>query len=417
MGLGKTAQAIGVVTHLKLVLQRKLSVLVVVPAPLMENWVHEFRRFTDFTPVVLRNPDLGAKCKEFLQDGEIGIVSYSSLSRTLKRKRVSELFHEHRFDLLIADEAHYIKNRDASRTRHTKLLIDSSDRIILLTGTPIENHVHDMIKLIDHLDPSLSSELKKESHLSEEMLPTEFMYRVSSVYLRRRTRDVLHELPEKLEKLEWCQLSPEDREAYKDLNNSYHDFRKAASIGNRRSISGKLQRLIDLLEYYQETGEKVIVFSFYLPVLDYLQEMLKRRYGTKPYRISGGVPIKKRYDILEAFSKSDGHDLLLAQINSAGTGLNIQAASVVVIYEPQFRPSIENQAIARAYRMGQLQKVKVHRMIATDTVDELILARNDEKVRQFRLYADDSIVKQLSDTAVQSESDLAEFERKRIQKI
>jgi SNF2 family DNA or RNA helicase len=367
---------------------------------------------------VIKGSDLNAQCTKFLQHGEIGIISYTTLSRN---KHIRRLFLTHQFDLLIADEAHYIKNSGASRTKLTRFLIDKSDGVILLTGTPIENHIHDMTKLIGHLNPSLHSELESESRMHEEILPTEFMHRVASVYLRRRTRDVLHELPEKLEKLEWCQLSQEDWDAYKNLKNTYHEFRQAASIGNGTNISEKLQRLKELLTYYYETGEKVIVFSFYLKTLSYLQKKLQQNYVSSngPRLISGKVPIKKRYAILDAFSTSGGHDLLLAQINSAGTGLNIQAASVVVIYEPQFKPSIENQAIARAYRMGQSQKVKVHRMVATNTVDELILARNDEKVRQFRLYADDSIIKQLSAVAVQSEFDLAkkieEVERKRIQ--
>lgn len=146
----------------------------------------------------------------------------------------------------------------------------------------------------------------------------------------------------------------------------------------------------------------MIIFSFYLNVISYLKKELN-----SANLITGAVPIKKRYETLERFSNSKGYDLLLAQITSAGTGLNIQAASVVIIFEPQFKPSIENQAVARAYRMGQTKKVKVHRLVAANTVDEFILARNDEKARQFRLYADDSILKHLSESATQSEFDFA----------
>lgn len=406
MGLGKTAQAIGVICHLKSLLRRKLSILIIVPATLVENWRHELEHFTKFHVTPLRGTDLTGQCSAFIRNGGIGIISYSALSRNTDYVRgnhhdSSGLFGSHHFDLLILDEAHYIKNSDSQRTRHARILLEQGDNVIMLTGTPVENHLDDMMKLVGYLNPKLQKDIEVDRRQQGEMLPSEFMRKVAPVYLRRRTIDVLHELPEKIEKVEWTELTHSDWKAYKQAE-SYHVLRQSASIGDGEGNSSKLDFIKELLTYYEETREKVIVFTFYLSVIEYLKKKLKAENV-----ITGQVAMQKRTQVLDSFTKRKGHDLLLAQINSAGTGLNIQAASAVILVEPQFKPSIENQAIARAYRMGQSRKVKVHRIIASNTVDELILARNDEKARQFRLYADDSIVKHLTADSVKSEFDFA----------
>jgi len=155
------------------------------------------------------------------------------------------------------------------------------------------------------------------------------------------------------------------------------------------ACSGKAQRLKEIIEDAKEDGRKVIVFSFFLDTI----EKITNYFGDicmPP--INGSVPPPRRQEIIDAFDKAPAGTILPAQIQSAGTGLNIQTASVVVICEPQFKPSIENQAIARAYRMGQARNVLVHRLLGDDTIDEKITELLEQKQAIFNAFADESAV-------------------------
>jgi SNF2 family DNA or RNA helicase len=154
--------------------------------------------------------------------------------------------------------------------------------------------------------------------------------------------------------------------------------------------SAKLERLVELVDEAGAEGQKLIVFSYFLDVLGAVQERLgPRTLGP----ITGRVPAAKRQNMIEEFTRREGPAVLLAQIEAGGVGLNIQAASVVVIAEPQWKPSVEQQAIARAHRMGQIRRVQVHRLLAKDGVDERIREVQEHKQLLFDHYARQSDAK------------------------
>jgi SNF2 family DNA or RNA helicase len=209
------------------------------------------------------------------------------------------------------------------------------------------------------------------------------------VYLRRNQEDVLTELPEKIEVEEWVQFNGNDANAYRE------QVRARNLMGMRRASSAmpgtaKLDRLAELVEDAGTEGQKVIVFSFFLDVL----EGVRVRLGPLAVGpITGKVPAPRRQAMIDEFTRSEGPAVILAQIEAGGVGLNIQAASVVVIAEPQWKPSVEQQAIARAYRMGQTRRVQVHRLLAKDGVDERIREVQEHKQLLFDHYARQSDAK------------------------
>ncbi len=404
MGLGKTLQAIALATHLKQS-RPNMRALVVCPASLIDNWSHEIRRFSKLQHHVLRGPTTPELARTFLSEGSTAIVSYETLGRS---DELQSILSPYKFDLLIADEAHYIKNPGAKRTAATEQLIQQAEYVTLMTGTPLENRLNEMIQLINYVQPTIAVQVKKNLLNEDRILPSTFMEQISPVYLRRRTNDVLHELPDTVETVEWIELSDSDRQVYREAvgKRHYGAMRKAVTMGKPREQSNKIARLQQILNDYNECGEKAIIFSFYLDVLHELQRLLN---GT--FYISGQIPVPKRTEILAQFSQCYGHRVLLAQITSAGTGLNIQAASVVILMEPQFKPSIEQQAIARAHRMGQKNVVKVHRMVAENTVDERLYHLVNRKNKQVTLYADESNLKLAAPEATNVLSEF-QFEQK-----
>lgn len=152
--------------------------------------------------------------------------------------------------------------------------------------------------------------------------------------------------------------------------------------------SSKAARLVELVDAAEEDGRKVIVFSFFLDTIRKVTELLGPRC-TPP--INGSIPPQRRQEIIDEFDGAPAGTVLAAQIQSGGTGLNIQSASVVLLCEPQFKPSIEQQAIARAYRMGQTRNVLVYRLLCEGTVDEKIMSTLESKQAIFDAFADQSV--------------------------
>lgn len=407
MGLGKTLQAIALITHLRRD-RPHLRALVVCPASLIDNWSHEISQFSTLQFYVLRGAKAIALCRTFLAEGPLAIISYEMLGREEIQSQLASCT----FDLLIVDEAHYIKNADAGRTIATRKLINQAEYVALMTGTPLENRLKEMIQLIKYIQPTVAVQVEKNLLDQGIMLPSVFMEQIAPVYLRRRTRDVLHELPDTVETIEWIQLSAADHQAYKANvgERSYSKMRMAVTLGGNAQPSNKIVRLQQLHEAYQASGEKMIIFSFYLAVLKELEKVIAKDC----FYISGQISIPKRTKVLDEFSQKPGHSVLIAQITSAGTGLNIQAASVVILMEPQFKPSIEQQAIARAHRMGQKNVVKVHRLIAEDTVDEQLYRLVNGKNKLVTLYADESNLKLASPEATNTLSEF-QFEQQVVQ--
>lgn len=378
MGLGKTVQAIAAMTALAA--EGKSHFMVVCPASVLINWCREVRKFCDLEVTKIHGNDEDALLY-WRENGGVAVTTYESISRF----SIPERF---RISMVITDEAHYVKNPDTKRTKALLKLLKQAEYTLFMSGTPLENKVEEMCYLVSCLQPQIARELDEVKFLSTA---EQFRQQLAPVYLRRTREDVLQELPDLIEKEQWCDLGSKEKQDYREavLSENFMAIRQVSWQTRNLKDSSKAARLLELCDQAKEQKRKVIVFSFFRSTLEKVTELLGERC-MEP--ITGSVSPQRRQEIVDEFTKAGDGAVLVSQVQAGGTGINIQSASVIIFCEPQIKPSIENQAIARAYRMGQVRDVLVYRLLADDTVDEQIMEILKNKQLQFDSFADESVV-------------------------
>ena len=386
MGLGKTIEALAAISHLTR--HGAAHTLVICPAAVLANWLREIRGKSHLTAHRLHGPDRAEALGEWQREGGVAVTTFATLSRLLADGPFEHL------DTLVVDEAHKIKNPSARRSRSTLQQIRRAHHAILMTGTPIENRLEEFRTLIGYLDPELA-------RTAEGLPPLSFRQHISTTYLRRNQEDVLKELPELNEIEDWIEFSDEDRAAYEEqvLAGSFMGMRRAAMTSG--TASNKVDRMSEIIDDATQNSRKVIVFSFFRSVIETLPDLLPTSALYGP--ISGSVSADRRQEIIDDFTQAPGGAVLLAQIQAGGEGLNIQAASIVILCEPQLKPSLETQAIARAHRMGQQRSVQVHRLLSDEGTDPRIVELLAEKTEIFDEYARESAAKDLNLEAMETD--------------
>lgn len=388
MGLGKTVQAIAAMVSLKNT--GATHFVVVCPASVLINWCREIQKFSDLKTVKVHGDDRAASLEEWLKTGGVAVTTYETTA-------VFKMPDDFGYTMLVVDEAHYIKNPDANRTANTKEIAKKADRILFMTGTALENNVDEMVNLIQILKPDIAKEISRMKMLASA---PQFREKVAPVYYRRKREDVLTELPELLETKEWCVLGDLEEREYENavLSKNYNAARRVSWHVDDMNESGKAKRMMEIIEEAKSEDRKIIVFSFFLDTIQKVAQMLGDSCSEP---INGSVSPARRQEIIDEFNKAPAGQVLAAQIIAGGTGLNIQAASVVILCEPQLKPSIENQAISRAYRMGQARNVLVYRLLADDTIDEKITNLLAEKQTIFDAFADKSAAAESTEADVE----------------
>lgn len=372
MGLGKTIQAVAVLAHLAA--EGQSHFLVVCPSSVLINWTREIRSRSTLRALPVHGPERQDAYAEWRERGGVALTTFDVL-HTLPAPDGTKP------GLLVVDEAHYVKNPDTRRARSVAVWTGHCDRVLFLTGTPMENRVEEFRSLVRYLQPDLVPVIRGSDAVAG---PHTFRKAVAPAYLRRNQQDVLAELPALLQVDEWEELSAADQDAYRVAvaEGNFMAMRRAAYADPEKSA--KLQRLRELVGEAAENGLKVIVFSYFRDVLEKVRDALGEGvFGP----LTGAVPAARRQRLVDDFTAADGHAVLLCQIEAGGVGLNLQAASVVVLCEPQVKPTLEHQAVARAHRMGQVRPVQVHRLLATDSVDDRLLRILENKNRLFDAYA------------------------------
>jgi superfamily II DNA or RNA helicase len=384
MGLGKTVQALATMTHLAARGQTRF--LVVCPASVQINWINEIGKHTSLVAHSLHGSDRDSAARHWLRTGGVAVTTFTTLDRL---KGVADA----NVALLVVDEAHYVKNPDAQRSRNVAVAVGAAQRALFLTGTPMENRVEEFRNLVSYLQPGVARRVDATDALAGAR---RFRRAVAPVYLRRNQEDVLTELPDKIEVEDWVQFTAADDAAYAATVRARNlmQMRQAAFHAKE---AAKLERLAEIVDEAREDGHKVVVFSNFLKVLDTIGKKLG---DAAMGPLTGSVPPPARQELVDVFTRHEGHAVLLSQIEAGGVGLNIQAASVVIIAEPQWKPSIEEQAIARAYRMGQIRKVQVHRLLAKGSVDERLREIQERKSLLFAEFARKSDAKEADSRAV-----------------
>ncbi|MFB8747683.1 DEAD/DEAH box helicase [Streptomyces parvulus] len=421
MGLGKTIQAIAALAHLAA--GGHTHFLVVCPASVLVNWTREIEARSTLPVRPLHGPDRRDAFADWGERGGVAVTTFDSLRG----------FPDPGGDaggppggdpegggpdrppapaMLVVDEAHSVKNPQALRSQAVDRWAARCERVLFMTGTPMENRVAEFRNLVRMLDPEVADRLGDGTGLTGSVA---FRRAVAPVYLRRNQEDVLTELPSLQHTDEWEELSAADEDAYREAvrEGNFMAMRRAAYA--RPEKSAKLGRLREIVREAGENGLKVVVFSNFRDVLRVVEADLAAADGTepRPYRpvfgpLTGAVPPARRQSLVDGFTAVTGPAVLLAQIQAAGIGLNMQAASVVIVCEPQIKPTIEHQAVARAHRMGQVRPVRVHRLLAAGGVDERMVRLLERKTRLFDAYARRSAVAEATPDAVDvSDTDLA----------
>jgi hypothetical protein len=395
MGLGKTIQTLAAIAHLE-ACNGKIRALVIVPASLRENWLREVDDKTRLNAFVIRPSQTEQDVDAWQAKGGIGIISYDTL-----RGKHKALMPRMRFlDFVVADEAQYIKNPHTKRAKATRAVFAQARYALAMTGTPIENHPEEFLAItrgLRHGNATVSRMTASRNPGS----PDYFKRAVKDLYLRRNKEDVLNELPDLNEINESIVLDRADLKSHLAMMNAGAHFmhlRQHAIFGDGDE-SPKIARVQELIQEYVENGRSVVVFTYFKRVIDTLSVSFPDA-GV----IMGAVSTSERMNVIDELNEnSPTGKIILAQIGAGGVGLNMQAASAVILVEPQLNPAAEYQAICRVHRMGQRRSVNVHRLTSLHTIEEGIVESLAQKRRYMDDYARDSLLKESSPAAISAQ--------------
>jgi superfamily II DNA or RNA helicase len=422
MGLGKTLQVLALLAGRR---SRQPAAcrpaLLVVPASLLGNWLHEARRFTPQLSLVFLHPAmtpretldaLARSPEKRLATFDLVVTTYAMLTRQDWLTRLH-------WRLVILDEAQAIKNPEARQSKAAKRL--EADARIVLTGTPVENRLGDLWSLFDFLNPGLlgsaavfKSFVKSlEARAQDRYAP---LRRLVGPYILRRLktdRSIIADLPEKTEMALYCGLTAAQVRLYertvratasalKNVDDSMarrglvlqtlmrlkqicnHPSQLAGDGAYKPADSGKFQRIAEVCEELAERQEKVLVFTQFREIIEPLAAHLQVVFGRPGLSMHGGTGVKRRREIVERFQDEDGPPFFILSLKAGGTGLNLTAASHVIHFDRWWNPAVENQATDRAFRIGQRRNVFVHKFITTGTVEQRI----DELIEEKRELAE-----------------------------
>ena len=409
MGLGKTLQVIAFLwsEFQESRPEENRRALVVTPASLVFNWMSEIERFAPGLPATVVTGDVKER-KALIQNAgerEVLITSYDLLKRDLKAYQKLD------FVVQIIDEAQYIKNHGTQVAKAVKEI--RSEFRLALTGTPVENRLSELWSIFDFLMPGFLysyEKFRKEIELpAVQYSNSDAMERLQKMIrpfvLRRLKKDVLKDLPDKLEKDMFSPLESEQKELYEAHTErlrlmlgmqSDAEFRTSklqilAEITRLRQIccypglvyegykgnSSKLEMCMELVQNAVNGGHKLLLFSQFTTMLDVLAERLKKA-KISFYMLTGATSKEKRARMVKAFNEDDT-SVFCISLKAGGTGLNLTAADIVIHYDPWWNLAVQNQATDRAHRIGQQNVVSVYRLFMKDTIEERIRALQEMK--------------------------------------
>ena len=409
MGLGKTLQVISFLwsEFQESVPGENRRALVVTPASLVFNWMNEIERFAPGLPATVVTGDVKERKNLIRNAGgrEVLITSYDLLKRDLKAYQKLD------FAVQIIDEAQYIKNHGTQAAKAVKEV--RSEFRLALTGTPVENRLSELWSIFDFLMPGFLysyEKFRKEIELpAVQYSNSDAMQRLQKMIrpfvLRRLKRDVLKDLPDKLEKDMFSLLESEQKELYEAHTErlrlmlgmqSDAEFRTSklqilAEITRLRQIccypglvyegykgnSSKLEMCMELVQNAVNGGHKILLFSQFTTMLDVLAVRLKKA-KVSFYMLTGATSKEKRAQMVQAFNEDDT-SVFCISLKAGGTGLNLTAADIVIHYDPWWNLAVQNQATDRAHRIGQKNVVSVYRLFMKDTIEERIRALQEMK--------------------------------------
>lgn len=396
MGLGKTLQTIAYLLSEKGEMQNAEPALVVAPASLVYNWKNEIQRFapTLTAEVIIGTPqEREEKLKESVTP-DVWITSYPTLRQDI------DSYKRREFSALILDEAQAIKNH-VTKTAKAVREIKARTRFAL-SGTPIENSIDELWSIFQTIMPDFFPNLKTFRQLEPEKVGN----MIKPFLLRRVKRDVLKELPDKIETVNYSDLTKPQKELYLAyLERIKQETRESLQgegfqrsrikilagltrlrqlcchpslfLENYQGESGKLQQLMEFVHTARENGRRMLIFSQFTGMLAIIREKLESA-GLSYFYLDGGTPPKERVEMVDRFNQGE-KDIFLVSLKAGNTGLNLTGADTVILYDLWWNPAVEEQAAGRAHRIGQKKVVQVIRLITQGTIEEKIYELQQNK--------------------------------------
>ncbi len=389
MGLGKTLEIISFLGSD----EKQAPTLIVCPMSLIYNWENECEKWHLSIPVRLIIGQ-ALEREEMIkgidyQKKAIYITSYDSLRRDIE-------FYVGTFRFVVADEAQYIKNQNALKSEAIKQI--KSEMNFALTGTPIENGLADLWNIFDYLMPGYLTSYARfksryESLIMHDDLETLELLkkRVQPFILRRTKKDVLKELPDKIEEIYYCKMEDEQAKIYdsyvskikSELKNNTNQL--LALITRLRQIcitpqliyeeevpSAKLALALELVTRAISSNHRVLIFSQFASVFPILAPMLDGA-GISYFIMDGTTKAARRMEMVDHFNQQSDIKVFMISLKAGGTGLNLTGADMVIHLDPWWNVSVENQATDRAYRIGQTKNVHVMKLVCKNTIEEKVL--------------------------------------------
>lgn len=398
MGLGKTLQAIALLSNLHE--EKKKKSMVIMPKSLIYNWENEIKKFAPKLKVGVYygiNRDFSS-----LKKVDVILTTYGTI-----RNDIENLL-ENKFDLLILDESQNIKNIN-SQTTKAVLLLNAKKRVAL-SGTPIENNLLELYSLFRFLNPEMFGSVQRFTNnyivpiqkYSDISTIEELKKKIYPFLLRRVKKEVLEDLPDKIEKLVYVDMNDEHRKFYEERRKYYYSLlqKNTSSQGNfdkffvlqainelrhivsspelesKKIISSKKEVLIENVIEAIENNHKVLVFVNYLSSIESICDSLKEN-KIKYLKMTGQT--KDRQTLVDKFQNDSRYKVFVMTLKTGGVGLNLVSADTIFIYDPWWNTTVENQAIDRAYRLGQDKTVFAYKMIMRNTIEEKILKLQEIK--------------------------------------
>lgn len=442
MGLGKTVSACAFLSSLCCEFKINLPCLVLVPLSTMPNWMAEFASWAPHLNVVEYHGS--ARSRSIIRQYEWHAGDASQIGKAKRPYKFNVLLTTYEmvlvdaaylrsvsWEVLIVDEGHRLKN--SSSKLFSLLNSLSFQHRVLLTGTPLQNNIGEMYNLLNFLQPtsfpSLSSFEEKFNELTTAEKVEELKKLVAPHMLRRLKKDAMQNIPPKTERMVPVELTSIQAEYYRAmLTKNYQVLRNIGKGGAHQSLlnivmqlrkvcnhpylipgtepesgspeflhemrikaSAKLTLLHSMLKILHKDGHRVLIFSQMTKLLDILEDYLTLEFGPKTFeRVDGSVSVAERQAAIARFNQDKTRFVFLLSTRSCGLGINLATADTVIIYDSDFNPHADIQAMNRAHRIGQSNRLLVYRLVVRASVEERILQLAKKKLMLDQLFVNKS---------------------------
>ncbi|MEA1916952.1 MAG: DEAD/DEAH box helicase, partial [Campylobacterota bacterium] len=419
MGLGKTLQAITLLSFIYP--KSKTPSLIVMPRSLLNNWQNELKKFNPSISFYMYYSS--ERSLEKLKNHNVVLTTYAIVRNDIEKLR------DYEFDTIILDESQNIKNIDSKISKAVMLL--EAKHKFALSGTPIENSLFELFSLFRFINGGIFSTLNDfkrdyavpiQAEVNEDIAKV-LKAKISPFLLRRLKKDVLKDLPEKQEQVVYVDMDEKHKKFYEQkrdyykqildkqiavngINSSkfvilqaFNDLRQIASAPELKSensiVSSKIESLFEMLEDIILNNHKVLIFANFLGSLDLIASKADE-LGYEYLTMNGST--RNRSELVQKFQNDEKYKLFLMTLKVGGVGLNLTEADYVFIFDPWWNKAAENQAVDRAHRMGQKNRVFSYKMITKGTIEEKILELQSQKqdMSDMIISGDEGGLKELS---------------------